>query len=708
MLISLNWLNELIDLNVVKVKDLFETLTLGGFEIENSYKLIISNKIDIILNISTTPNRSDTLSVKGIANEISSLTNTCFKISRYGKKTCEPETLIINSLLQIPDLNKKKKNYSIFFTIAVENLTSFYSPNWLKQKLLTLGIEPSNNILDIKNYILLETGYPFELYDLDKIQTALNTNIFQLSLNSEKLLDSFQTSNTFLSNLNSKVLVLKADEEILSIGGILVNKKFEYSNTTKSLLIEASIFSAKQIRQSSRTIGIRTERSSVYEKGLNSTNLIQSLCRFLYLLKNIDNEINIKIHTGGIFNKIKSTVINLEYKTIIQILGPVLNNKTNKFNKLLPLDICNYLTRLKFAFNFDKCNLTWQVNVSLERFDDIKREIDLIEEIARLHGFNNFPIVLPDIFKIGKEDFSYQIRKKITNHFLNDGFNEIITYSLINFSNNQEIVIINSLSKDYLALRSTLLQNLIKLKQENLNQTNLFLEAFEYGHVFINSKFFIPIESEQVAGIFGSVKLKTDWSSDGITLSWFEAKGKLEQLFNKLNLSVYWKGGLTKLYKKILHPYRTSKLCLTPGVVFGIFGQINPILANKLNISPNLYLFEFNLDIVKNDYKYKKLLDYKSYSLYPKVFKDLSFIISKHISFIKIKNLIFLIAPTILKSIDLLDQYNGNSVPNTMVSLCIQFTFQSDKKTLLTKEVEQIIENIKLVLIQELKSIFRS
>ena len=136
------------------------------------------------------------------------------------------------------------------------------------------------------------------------------------------------------------------------------------------------------------------------------------------------------------------------------------------------------------------------------------------------------------------------------------------------------------------------------------------------------------------------MKTKTEWSNNPTILSWFEAKGKLEQLFNKLNLSVYWKAGLPKLYKGLLHPYRTSKLCLAPGLALGIFGQINPILANKCSISPYLYLFEFNLEIIKTDYKYKKLLNYNIYCLYPKVFKDLSFVISKKISFTKIKNLL--------------------------------------------------------------------
>jgi phenylalanyl-tRNA synthetase beta chain len=200
------------------------------------------------------------------------------------------------------------------------------------------------------------------------------------------------------------------------------------------------------------------------------------------LLKSLNNKIILNVHTATNFAEIKPHILFLEYKTIVQILGPIINRKKNRISQLSPIDISNYLTRLNFRFIFEQSNLIWQVTVCLERYSDINREIDLIEEIARLHGFNNFVTVLPEIFKIGVEDFSYQIRKKITSCFLSEGFNEVINYSLGNSVNKGNISIINSLSKDYLILRSTLLTNLIEIEQENLNQATSNLEAFEYGH----------------------------------------------------------------------------------------------------------------------------------------------------------------------------------------------------------------------------------
>lgn len=708
MRISLEWLNELVDLKTCNLDYLIETLTLGGFEVEDSFELLVNNKNDRILDISPTPNRSDSLSIKGISKEISSLFNQSYKLSKYGVKICKIELLIKNSISKINTLDKIKKNDLILITATVENLTTFYSPAWLQQKLVRAGLEPSNNLLDLKTYITLETGYPFEFYDLDKIRLYVNDLDFKLNLNCEKFLEPFHGTNNYRYAGNSNILVLKANEEILSIAGILANKKFQYTNHTKALFIEGSIFNSKKIRQISRTIGLRTERSSIYEKGLNPSYLIESLCRLLYLLKSSNNNLIINIHTVTNYPEIKPPIICLEYKTVIEILGPVIGFKENKINILSPIDISNYLTRLHFKYIFDQSNLIWHVNICLERYEDITREIDLIEEIARLHGFNNFITIVPDIFKIGIEDFSYQIRKKITSCFLNEGFNEVINYSLGNLLNKGNISIINSLSKDYSILRSTLLPNLIQIQHENLNQAASNLEAFEYGHVFFYCDDFGLLEIEQVGGIFGATKTKTEWSNTINILSWFEGKGKLEQLFNKLNLFVYWKIGLPKLYKNILHPYRTSKLCLIPGLPLGVFGQIDPILANKLNISPQLYLFEFNLELIKNHYKYKTLLYYQIYSLYPKIFKDLSFIISKTITFNKIKNLIFSLAPTVLISIELLDEYKGKSIPKTMTSLCIQLIFQSNERTLLTKEVEKIVENIKLILTEQFKIILRS
>ena len=175
-----------------------------------------------------------------------------------------------------------------------------------------------------------------------------------------------------------------------------------------------------------------------------------------------------KIHTTSQTEESELPSIVLHYETIIEILGPVCDKITNKPSNLLPNQISEYLTRLNFIFSFNKKGLIWFVEIPRVRMDDIEREIDLIEEIGRLHGFNKFVTNLPNIYKIGKEDFSYQVRKKLTSCFLNEGFNELIQYSLVNEQTLNTIKLVNPLLTDCSTLRTTLLPNLIRLDRKSV------------------------------------------------------------------------------------------------------------------------------------------------------------------------------------------------------------------------------------------------
>ena len=343
------------------------------------------------------------------------------------------------------------------------------------------------------------------------------------------------------------------------------------------------------------------------------------------------------------------------------------------------------------------------------RSDDIIREIDLIEEIGRLHGFNNFLTQLPKIRAVGAEDFSYKTRKKLTSCLIHLGFNELIHYSLVNentyISNN--IKLINPLLKDCSNLRSSLLPNLIKAVHKNLKKGNLAIEGFEYGHVFFGDNSSRVIEKEHVAGIFGGVRTKSSWSELSKPLSWFEAKGKIEQVFKKLNLLIYWKTYTPVQNKNILHPYCVGELLLTNGEYLGIFGQIHPVLAKKLNVTTDLYLFEFDFTSIQKQIRTNKLVIYQEYPMYPKIVKDLSFIIHKGISFGELQRKLYLNGSKFLIEINFLDEYKGDSVPQDHTSLCLQLVFQSGEKTLQKSEVEIIMNNLQSLLSNRFKAIIR-
>jgi phenylalanyl-tRNA synthetase beta chain len=690
MYTSLDWINELVNLETVQLNELIDKLTLGGFEVEETLDKEINKQKKIILDISATANRADSLSIKGLAKEVTALLNKQSLKSSYIQSDLKYQEEIKSTLIE----SKTSENYSTFVAITIENLTNFTIPTWLTEKLLCSEIEPCGNLLDLQTYLLLETGYPFEFYDLEKIKQKTQSEDFTLTLKRATENTIFSANNDLSYNLNSNVLIVEADNYPLSIAGIIPNKNVAYTEDTKSLLIEASIFNSKKIRQQSRVLGLRTDRSARYEKGLNNSSFIQALIRLIFLLRILNPELVCKIHTTSQIPEVQFSKIILNYETIIEILGPIQANLNNDKTELSPLQITNYLNRLNFVFEFNKTTLTWLVEVPISRVDDIQREIDLIEEIGRLHGFNNFITDLPNISNIGKEDFSYQLRKKLTSCFLNEGFNELIQYSLVNNSDLNTIHLINPLITDYSCLRVTLLPKLITIISENIKQSNQILEGFEYGHVFSGDIRSDYIEKEVVAGIFGGLKSKRKWNDTPTFLSWFEAKGKIEELFKKLNISVDWKKSNLETYKNILHPYRTAEVFLSNNLSLGVFGQIHPIIAKKNNIPTELFLFEFNFETLKDIFTENKLALYQEYSLYPKITKDLSFIVDRKFSFNEIKETILDYGTTYLKNIQLLDEYQGSSIPDYQTSLCIQLTFQSNEKTLMTKEIDEILTKL--------------
>jgi phenylalanyl-tRNA synthetase beta chain len=706
MQISLKWVNELVNIEAIKLDQLIEKLTLGGFEVEEILEVDINNQKQIVLDISSTTNRSDSLSIYGISAEIGSLLDQPVKIPKYAVKTNEWNQIIENQL----DLFSSNSNCSMFFSLIVKNLKTQTSPNWIKEKLLSSGFNSSNNLDDFKNYILLETGYPFEFYDLQKIQSELQTTKFNLSIEKASVPQKFLASNEISYELNNSIWTVQANHIPISIAGIIGSKDFSISESTTELLIEGSIFNAGKIRQQSRKLGLRTDRSARYEKSIRTTYLKESLYRLVSLLRISNPNLICQLHTSKGIEEESLKPILLKYTTINEILGPI-NSSNQKDSKYISQEkIEEYLTRLNFKFTYDKSNSAWHVQIPHVRTEDLVREIDLIEEIGRLHGFNNFLTTLPKISAIGNEDSTYKIRKKLTNCLLNLGLNELIHYSLVSqrtFLNN-EVELINPLLADYSNLRRSLLPNLLKTVQENFKQKNLSIEGFEYGHAFFSDSKTTFREKEHVAGVLGGIQTKLSWTTSEIEISWFEAKGKIEQLFNQLNLLTYWQPCSELKASNLLHPYRSAEIYLSNNKNLGIFGQIHPLLANQLNISPEIYLFEFEIESIELQLQNNQLTFYKSYSLYPKIIKDLSFIIKKDISFEQIRKLLYCNGTELLSEVNLLDQYQGKSIPENSTSLCLQLIFQSNNRTLENKEIETIIQHFQSILIQKFNANIRN
>lgn len=247
---------------------------------------------------------------------------------------------------------------------------------------------------------------------------------------------------------------------------------------------------------------------------------------------------------------------------------------------------------------------------------------------------------------------------------------------------------------------------MIKVVSENIKRGNLELEGFEYGHIFEKDLNGTYKESEVVSGIFGGIKRKTTFTQPVRSMSWFEAKGRVQSLFQKLNGVFSWKVPTISKYQTILHPYRMAELWID-NQCFGVFGQIHPILAKKENVPLDIFLFEYNLANIQVMFQNGKIQLYQSYSNYPKITKDLSFFIDKTISYHEIEKTLFTAGIAYLIDIKLLDQYEGQSIPINYTSLCVQLTFQSSERTLVNKEIDEVVITLQSLLKNKYNAIVR-
>lgn len=680
MKIALKWVNELTNTETIFVDELVEKLTLGGFEVDGLIETQIGNHKQITLDVSTTANRSDSLSIQGISAEISALLDQPLKELKHLRKKVDWSTKFANQV-QLFSVNA---DCQAFFALTVENIVTLTSPKWLKQKLLDSGRSPKNNLQDFQAYVQLETGYPIELYDLDKIFLKLGNN---------------QEFTLRLTSFNNTKEVF-ADSFSIGLAGITCNEDMRCSNQTRKILIEGSIFKAAMVRQQSRFIGLRTDRSTRYEKSIKDSSLIEACYRLITLLRIQNPDLVCSLHTSSKVEAKTLPTIHLNYPHVQEILGPVQESSSNKTRFILPQQVTKYLARLKLESEYDVSMQSWNVKIPDLRSNDILEEIDLIEEVGRLHGFDNFLTQLPSIKRIGIEDQSYKIRKELTHVFLSMGLTEFIHYSLINSELRQTstATLINPLLSEYSDLRVSLLPSLIQTSIKNIKQGNLPLDGFEYGHIFFTDNSTDVYEKEIVAGMFGPAKIKSTWSKLGQPITWFEAKGRLEQFFERLSLPISWEPLTSDEQDFILHPYRMSKLILSDNLKLGIFGQIHPVLAKKENVPLETYLFELDFEMIKKFKEKVIMTNFKNYSLYPRITKDLTFNSPNDISFEKLKEFLQINGTRFLTDIKLLDKYIGVSTPSGHVSLCIQFIFQSNVETLEGKQIEKLLHDLKLAL----------
>jgi phenylalanyl-tRNA synthetase beta chain len=654
---------------------------------------------DVIIEISPTANRADALSMIGIAREVAALVGVPVTLPSLHTLGEFSKT---NGILKV-ELDDDQI-CPIYQATLIEGVIVAPSPFWLQTKLQSAGIKPINNIVDITNYVLLEWGQPLHAFDLDSVQDVAGDKHVRMGARYARNTESLKTLDGQSRNLTADNLLITANNCPVAIAGVMGGKETEVHSNTRSIILESAIFESTTIRRSAKSQGLRTEASSRYEKGVNLQALESAWQRAINLIQEIAGGSINEIVTVDFRHHQQQSPVELRFSRIQDILGKI--DDAGELRHLREDEIEKVLNALGCSIQFKQDH--WLVNVPSHRAHDLLREIDLIEEIARIFGYDHFSYTLPQSGQLGTLGLEESLQHKIREAFRAVGLNEVIHYSLVK-PTGKEVLIANPLLAEYAALRCDLLSGLIEAFEYNFAQGNGSLNAFEIGRIFIPEKENIIIEEDLLAGIIGGDLFSFgSWSHSGKSqpISWYQAKGFLESVLGSLGLNVSYQKNVGDLR---FHPGRTASLWQNE-IYLGRFGQIHPQLTQASNLPDAIYIFELHLSPILRllSQPQNNRTIYKQYSTYPSLERDIAFYAPLEISVAQLEKTMNSSGKDFLEKIELFDQYQGDNVPSGQRSLAFSLFYRVDDRTLKDTEVEPVHNKIREALVKEHQVTLRS
>ena len=609
---------------------------------------------DEIVDFELTANRGDELSVLGLSYELGAI---------YSKKVKLPDTSyneIEENINDCFNLNIKTNDVSVFLAKKVKNITIKESPMFIKRRLMSCGIRPINNVVDISNYVMLETGQPLHFYDATRLGDTL-------TVRDAKEGEVLVTLDGEERTLASSDIVIANKEDAVGLAGVMGGLTTEVENDTKDIIIEAAIFDAVRVRKTSKKI-LRSEASNRFEKGLDPKRTYLAIKRACHLLE--------KYATGEVLSgmieynvsTVSDKVIEITPKNINDCLGTNLDSKT----------IINVFDRLGFATEEKDNKLI--VTVPSRRIDISIKE-DLIEEVGRIYGINNIEGKLPMLgIRRGTYD---KTTRSIRNKLVDLGLNEVLTQIFIpeeighTYTNDsfETVKLLDPLSKEKAALRYSMIPSLMKVynynKSRNLNDITIFEMAKgfykrenTYGEDY---KLCMLLTGEYYLGL-GNKK----------NIDFYVMKGIVEELLHFLGYTGRYSFELGK-FPKEFHPGQTANINVS-GKVVGIMGKIHPNTC-----SDDVYVVEINLDMLLKNIVGK--IKYKELNKYPTIVKDFAVIIDKNIPASEIMKVIKKAGGKTLTNIEVFDVYVGKNIEEGKRSIAFSLTFEDHSKTLTDEEV---------------------
>jgi len=634
---------------------------------------------EVVIEIDLTPNRPDCLGVIGIAREIGALNRSCVKKPAidFTESSSKKISNVIKVVIENPESCPR------YAARYIEHVKIAPSPRWLIKKLEAIGLRSINNVVDVTNYVMMETGQPLHAFDYDLLEDQ------KIIVRHAKAGEKFTTLDENEHTLTDTTLLICDGKKPVALAGVMGGLNSEISNETANVLLESAYFDPINTRKTSKALGISTDSSQRFERGVDPEGQIYAMERATQLIYELAGGEVAKGYIDCYPNPIPKINIKLRIDRVNHLLGTSISRE----------EIVDILNRLEFRTKID--NHVIHVDVPTFRVD-IEREVDLIEEVARIYGFD----------RIDEESYSnialIQPNNKLEkfNQLLRDilfgmGYNEVLTHSLINhnwaekFADYPFIQLRNPISEDLGTLRTSLIPGLLQVVKWNINRYLNDQKLFEIGNIFfwLNKDHNSHHEKQKISLVRTGNTGYKNWLEQQRSSTFYDLKGDILSLLDKLKINnFHYKQSSLKFLDD-----RTLEL-LIDGKNLGYIGVLSSEISNVLDIEDDIFIAELDCQIIFEKYNWDKKI--QQIPKFPAIRRDLSILIDQQIPVGKIEQVIWQSGGKFLKSVTLFDFYKGKQIAQYQKSLAFSLTFYSLEKTLTEKEVDLDVE----VIIQRLKS----
>ncbi len=644
---------------------------------------------DTVIEVDLTPNRSDCLSIQGIAREVGVL----YK-QPVNPLTIEPVKAQTDSLVKARV--DAAPACPVYITRVLENVdNTVQTPLWLQEKLRRSGIRSIDAVVDVTNFVLLEMGQPMHAFDKATLEGDM---IVRFAQNKETL----SLLNDQEITLDDSSLVVCDHQGLVALAGIMGGSRTAVSQNTTSLVLEAAFFDPIIIAGKARGYGLHTDSSHRFERGVDYTLAERAIERASALLIDITGAnagpINIVQDAAALP---KTVAITLNKKRIAVGLGFAIDDQ----------EIEDILTRLGLTLQ-SKTDTDWVFDVPSYRFD-ISIEADLLEELARIYGYNNLPTTTPVLEQtLAQSPESVTSLDTLKDHLASSGFNEAITYSFIDpalhkklFDDQSAVNVLNPISKDMSIMRTSLLPGLVQTLIKNVNKQAQRVALFETGLTFkpladFNADTMQGLAQDgYVAGLLYGHKADQSWHSGSQNVDFYDLKGALESLLSLAQADVTYTPCHDVAY---LHPGQSAYVSLN-GSVIGVLGALHPQTVKALGLNQSVFVFELQLDAVLSTQKPA----FSPISKFPEVSRDIAIVVKVGVMAADIQRAITTCAGETLKHVNVFDVYSGKGIEEDEKSIAFSLIFQHPSRTLTEEEINTPMDAIITLLESEFNAKLR-